>query len=356
MDDEELLALRGEQRLKNWSAFPDAELPCAERADEGLPLSEDLTESGSFDFREIKAALFGRLLQVLPIPSLLVDRSLSIIFVNRSLGRFLEDESSIVGHSFSSVFAKASHANKAGSLLQRMFLERNPMVVESMVQMGGKKMWARLRLRSIRLKEATFILVLVEDLTGKEKLPLLHQKYSRLLEDRKTAEKRFRSLEAQLTEFTKHLEDSRKEAEQYAADLKGANEALKVLIGGIDQQKKSVEKRIQANFSLSVKPILEQLKMEDLPSRVSSLIDSLASGIEKIAAPFGTRIMGEGYLLTLREMRICELISSGLTSKEIAKIMGVSPETIFFHRSNIRKKLGLTGTTDDLGTYLRKNI
>jgi DNA-binding CsgD family transcriptional regulator len=34
--------------------------------------------------------------------------------------------------------------------------------------------------------------------------------------------------------------------------------------------------------------------------------------------------------------------------------MGVSPQTIFFHRSNIRKKLGLTGTANELGTYLRQ--
>ncbi|MGO9566208.1 MAG: PAS domain S-box protein [Desulfomonilaceae bacterium] len=163
-----------------------------------------------------------------------------------------------------------------------------------------------------------------------------------------------RSLEAQVTDCSKDLERSRKEAEAYAEEVKGANEALRVLVGGIDQQKKSVEKAIQDSFSLTVKPILEQLKTEDLPNRVADLIDLLTSSLENIADPFATKGMANGYLLTLREIRICELISSGLTSKEIANIMGVSPQTIFFHRSNIRKKLGLTGTANDLGTYLRK--
>jgi PAS domain S-box-containing protein len=163
-----------------------------------------------------------------------------------------------------------------------------------------------------------------------------------------------RSLEAQVAEFGKNLEQSRKQVEKYAEELKGANEALRVLISGIDQQKKSVEKAIQDSFSLTVKPLLEQLKAEDLPSRVADLIDLLAGSLDNIADPFATKSIGDGCLLTLREMRICELISSGLTSKEIANIMGVSPQTIFFHRSNIRKKLGLTGTSEDLGTYMRK--
>jgi PAS domain S-box-containing protein len=163
-----------------------------------------------------------------------------------------------------------------------------------------------------------------------------------------------RSLEARLTKCVTNLEHSRKEVERYGEELKGANEALRVLIGGIDQQKKCVEKAIQDSFSLTVKPILEQLKTADLPNRVADLIDLLAGSLDNIADPLATKSIGNGYLLTLREMRICELISAGLTSKEIANIMGVSPQTIFFHRSNIRKKLGLTGTANELGTYLRK--
>jgi DNA-binding CsgD family transcriptional regulator len=99
---------------------------------------------------------------------------------------------------------------------------------------------------------------------------------------------------------------------------------------------------------------LDQLKTEALPNRVADLIDLLAGSLDNIADPFATKSIGKGCLLTLREMRICELISSGLTSKEIANIMGVSPQTVFFHRSNIRKKLGLTGTANELGTYLRQ--
>jgi DNA-binding CsgD family transcriptional regulator len=58
-------------------------------------------------------------------------------------------------------------------------------------------------------------------------------------------------------------------------------------------------------------------------------------------------------ILTLKEIRICEMIMSGLSSKEIAVVLGVSTETVFFHRSNIRKKLGLIGQNTDLGAFMR---
>ncbi len=103
-----------------------------------------------------------------------------------------------------------------------------------------------------------------------------------------------RSLEAQLGTCAKSLERSRKEADSYAEELKAANEALRVLIGGIDQQKKSVEKAIQDSFSLSVKPLLEQLKTEDVPNRVADLIDLLVSNLENIADPFATKSIGDG--------------------------------------------------------------
>ncbi len=42
--------------------------------------------------------------------------------------------------------------------------------------------------------------------------------------------------------------------------------------------------------------------------------------------------MEKSHLLTLRELRICEMINSGLVSKEIAKVLGVFSHTIFLHR------------------------
>ena len=158
-----------------------------------------------------------------------------------------------------------------------------------------------------------------------------------------------RSLEAQLTECAKNLELSRKEVERYGEELKGANEALRVLIGGIDQQKKSVEKAIQDSFSLTVKPILDRLKTEALPNRVADLIDLLAGSLDNIADPFAKNSMGNGCLLTLREMRICELIFLRTYFKGDSKHHGSISTDHFFSQIKHSEETGADGNRERTG-------
>ncbi len=153
-------------------------------------------------------------------------------------------------------------------------------------------------------------------------------------------------------ERTRILEETKKQIEMYEAQLKKAEEALKVLIAGVEDQKKIAENRILDNLRSTLKPIMNRLKTEDLSKRVREVVDLLDGTLENVGPSPAQTITEKRHLLTLRELRICELINTGLTSKEVAKILGVSPHTVFLHRANIRKKLGLTGNGDDLASYL----
>ena len=57
--------------------------------------------------------------------------------------------------------------------------------------------------------------------------------------------------------------------------------------------------------------------------------------------------------LTSRESEICDLIRSGLSSKQISEALSLSLATVQKHREHIRRKLGLTGRDTNLATYLR---
>lgn len=332
MKDEELLTFSDEEWEEDASEPLDAKLQSLDAAVvQSYP--EDLTESGSFDLREAKEQSIIALLRVLPVPGLLVDRSLSIAFASISLRPSSEEHAHLVGNSFSALFPKRSDQKKATSLLNEVFLTRKPILAQGLVRMGSKEIWAKLHLRSVRTGRVRYVLVLVIDSTIERKYLVLKRKYCKLIND---------------------YEGARTRIEQDAKELEGANEALRVLIAGIDEQKKSATKEIKDRLSMVIKPLLERLRTETLSSRAEDLVDSVAASLDNLLAPSATNVLGNRYPLTLREMRICELISSGLSSKEMANIMGVSPQTIFFHRSNIRRKLGLTGTSDDLGTYLRK--
>ena len=55
---------------------------------------------------------------------------------------------------------------------------------------------------------------------------------------------------------------------------------------------------------------------------------------------------------TLTETSVSELVKKGKTSDEIAEILKLSPSTVIWHRKNIRKKLGISGSKKNLRKIL----
>jgi DNA-binding CsgD family transcriptional regulator len=163
-------------------------------------------------------------------------------------------------------------------------------------------------------------------------------------------------LEARVRERTRDLEDSRKELKKYSESLEKTNDALKIIIEGIEEQRKGVENTIAHNLNLTVKPIIDQLKSQDLPDTVRFLLKSLEFNLANMFSSFGLSLIKHGHRLTPREVRICEMIRSGLSSKQMAEVMGISAQTILVHRKNIRKKLGLAGSKQNLASYLKANL
>jgi DNA-binding CsgD family transcriptional regulator len=60
--------------------------------------------------------------------------------------------------------------------------------------------------------------------------------------------------------------------------------------------------------------------------------------------------------LTPTEINICNMIQSGLRTKEIAEMRGVSAATINRHREHIRRKLKITNSEVNLMTYLQSSM
>jgi DNA-binding CsgD family transcriptional regulator len=56
--------------------------------------------------------------------------------------------------------------------------------------------------------------------------------------------------------------------------------------------------------------------------------------------------------LTPAEIHVANLIRHGSNSKEIAELMALSSRTIYNHRKNIRKKLGLENRKANLRSHL----
>lgn len=57
------------------------------------------------------------------------------------------------------------------------------------------------------------------------------------------------------------------------------------------------------------------------------------------------RIIQPGTKLSHSEKEILSLIANEKTTRQIAEELGLSPKTVENHRSNICKRLGITGTS-----------
>ena len=54
-----------------------------------------------------------------------------------------------------------------------------------------------------------------------------------------------------------------------------------------------------------------------------------------------------------REREVLELVADGMSSKEIARVLDLSPRTIEVHRANLFNKLGVDSLADLVRFYLK---
>ncbi|MBI5250382.1 MAG: PAS domain S-box protein [Desulfomonile tiedjei] len=144
--------------------------------------TKDVTTSGSFDLRQVKNITFGKLLEAIPIPTLLIDPSHSIVFANESVAKIGGDSGSIIGVSFSSLFPTPSEVQNATAVLNQIFVDRKTHVFEGLIQLGSKMLWCRVNLRSLRFRSRRSVLAIIEDLTAEKKKLIINQKYQQLVQ------------------------------------------------------------------------------------------------------------------------------------------------------------------------------
>jgi signal transduction histidine kinase/ActR/RegA family two-component response regulator len=144
-------------------------------------LTVDLTRSGSFDLSRVHQASFGKLLQSLSVPTLLIARSHSIAFANAAFSEITKGRFDVRNSTFSSLFRNPKEAREAQLLLETVFQDRKPRIKERILQIYGTRMWARIHLRTIRLGSEQLVLVQLENLTAQKQLRTI-QKYKKLMD------------------------------------------------------------------------------------------------------------------------------------------------------------------------------
>ena len=151
------------------------------------------------------------------------------------------------------------------------------------------------------------------------------------------------------------LQESNKQLSLERKALQESNMALRTVLKRIEEEKNEVYNYIKINVDKILMPILHALDLE-LPQRQRKYIELLKSNLEEITSPFISHLSSSYHSLTPIEITICNMIRSGLRTKEIAQMRGVSTATINRHRENIRRKLKITNSDVNLATYLQLSM
>lgn len=150
----------------------------------------------------------------------------------------------------------------------------------------------------------------------------------------------------------KKLKESHKQSAKMNILLQEKNIALREVMGQLKEERERIEAKIQTNVDRLLLPVIHKLKTKSTlfdKSYLNILEDNLAN----LISSFGIHLSHKMYTLTPREIAICNMIKSGLSSKEISTLLHISQRTVDTHRNRIRKKLGITKKAINLASFLQ---
>ncbi|HOJ13417.1 MAG TPA: PAS domain S-box protein, partial [Deltaproteobacteria bacterium] len=178
-----------------------------------------------------------------------------------------------------------------------------------------------------------------------------------------TVRERTKELTDALARLTSEIETRKKtesmlryremEIENRRLELEEMNAALRVLIKQREEDKATMEENIKGNIRTFVLPHVERMESSGLTGGPRQSLEMIRSYLMDITSSFGRRVSSETLGLTPVEIQVASLIRQGKTSKEIARILNVSLNTVQTHRYHIRKKGRLGNKKVNLRTYLK---
>lgn len=197
-----------------------------------------LSETGSFDLREFRVSSVGRLLDALPISAVLVDSSHVVIYANELFRNLAPAGEHVLGKGFASLFPRPADAARFRDILEKVFAWRKFQVGEGGFEFGSSRIWARMNFRSIRISRATYVLVLIEDVTLENKQTLLVRRHKEVVQRardqfEKELQERTTQLSAAREKLAQEIENRARLERALANSLKSLSSLLEKTEDGI---------------------------------------------------------------------------------------------------------------------------
>ncbi len=155
-----------------------------------------------------------------------------------------------------------------------------------------------------------------------------------------------------LMKAQRELAQRERELRDQTEKLSETNIALKVLLEHRQRDRVHLEENMVANIRTLILPYVHELMNKPLPKRERTVIEIIEERLNEIAAPFLNRLTTLYQQLTPQEIKVATMVREGRSSAEIAEVLLVSTAAVDFHRKQIRRKMGMTGTGRNLRSSL----
>jgi PAS domain S-box-containing protein len=288
----------------------------------------------------------------------MADSDGKVLFINRTYPEHSEDE--VIGKNICDFLAPKYH-NEMRKRLKNIFQNgcANPFETEILRRDGTRTFFETRHLAIKHGGKVASMMGIATDITARKKAEEELQKAYELMEKR--VEERTKELQEanilmkeeikERMRFEEALKEREKELEKQTVALERKNITLREVVAQIEVEKRKIKDDIMANVRISINPILERLRIDNVSNKQ---IDLLCHYISGLTSSFGSKITKKSMNLTPREIEICNIVKGGLSNKDISRLLNISLETAEGHRKSIRKKLGLKGKKVNLVTFLQQ--
>lgn len=149
------------------------------------------------------------------------------------------------------------------------------------------------------------------------------------------------------------LKDLEQELHAMAESLNETKIGLKVVLNQREKDKAELQGDVIDNVQRLILPYVARLRNKKMPPDHLAFLDLIEASLASIVSPFLRNATLRHRNLSPRELEIASLLKQGKNTKQVAELLTLSPRSIDFHRSNLRKKLGVGSTRDSLVSVLR---
>jgi PAS domain S-box-containing protein len=146
--------------------------------------------------------------------------------------------------------------------------------------------------------------------------------------------------------------ETAKELHLKSERLRELNTAMRVLLDKRNEERLRSEENIRVNLVQLIDPFLERLEQSGLNGGQRQLLDVIRMNLNEVTGSPMPELSAKYYIFSPSELQVANLIRKGKTTKDMARLLNISPRTVESFRNSIRKKLGLKKKKVNLKTYL----